>query len=88
MKQIFMKRNFLNETMFFSLLNRYAQANSNLLSYRWIDINDQITSDIKGYETEFFEEGIESIDFIALENQVIRLEKLSAITNEIIFTYA
>ena len=82
-----MKQNFSKEAQFYSLLNRYSKVNSRLLDDKF-NLNDQITSDIKGYETEFFEEGIESIDFIALENQVIRLEKLSAITNEIIFTYA
>lgn len=87
-----MKQNYLNESMFFSLLNRYAQANSNLLGYNFgrniINLNDQITSDIKGYETEFFEEGIESIDLIALDNQVNTLEKLSTIVAELKFTYA
>lgn len=83
-----MKQDFSKEAKFYSLLNRYAKVNSRLLDEKFINLNDQITSDIRGYETEFFEEGIESIDFTALENQVIRLEKLSAITNEIIFTYA
>lgn len=87
-----MKQDFSKEAKFFSLLNRYAQANSNLLGYNFgrniINLNDQITSDIKGYETEFFEEGIESIDLMALDNQLNTLEKLSEIVAELKFIYA
>ena len=86
-----MKQDFSKEEMYFSLLNRYAQANYNLQDYKFrniINLNDQIICDIKGYETEFFEEGIESIDFTALGNQVNTLEKLSKIVAELKFIYA